>query len=1046
MMKSRLIRFALAIAMVGGLTWLETFPAVADQASTTGQAYEKEAQRRPPSPPVPPPIPVRATVSVGRHPLGVATHPTFSQAVVANNEARNVSILSILNPSVLATIDVGRGPTGVAINALANYAVVTLRAEHAAVVVSLDNFNPASDRVVSKFRVGRGPQGVGVDPGLNLAVVANQESNTVSIVDLTDPRAPRVTELGVGKKPMGVAVNPMTHTAAVTNRRDGTVTLLSLAPPGIIGVIPLPGSRPHRNSESERGDDRDRDRRPRPIGVAFDFGATVNRVVVADPGTHSVDILTLGLCPSATCNTLSQIQSLPVGRKPMAVAANPGNDFALVTSDKNEVFGVTLTAPALAGLATVGKHPRGVAIDPGICRAPVTNFGDNSVSILDVPCRAILQIFSLSPPSVQAGSGAFTLTISGIGFGNDATVNFGASTGLHPTSVTATTITIVLAAPSIVGQVLVSVSSNGRTSNTLSLDVTATPPPVLSSVSPATALATGDDLPLTLVGTRFAAGAAVTFAGVTISATVVSATTITATVPGFPLTLGGGTFDIQVVNLPPGGSSNTLAYVLTNPQPVISTLLPNNATQGSSEISMLINGFGLAAQFVVQPSGGSLVALTSVTFSGPGLPQPVALAAVPSAVSPTHQLVVTIPATLLQAAGAFTVTVENPPFGSGLVASQPFTVLPNIVPPGVSVRTLEIPEGHPDQVVVFRQGARVLGAMTLPDTGFVRLLNLTDPANPALEPGGAIPVTGPGFQVFGGIDVHLGTQTLVTTLPNANQVTVIRLSASGPPTISTVPVGTFPFAVAVDPVNDRAIVANVGDVFAGGTTSPSLSIVDLNPLNLSEIARFPLTGLTNPAAVAVNPQTGIAAVVEQIPAGPPAFAPQPGFLYLVNLLNGRIAPAIPVGLTPVSVAINANPATSGVPGGIALVTNEDDQVPGSLDGTMSIINLSTRGVVATVPVGQSPTGVAVDPATNKALVANFLNNQVITVNVTQASITPTPSGATGLIQLGLAPAITPLSIGWQPDPTLGVALLSTLTRPSNKDFAIVIGVPAAILP
>lgn len=967
----RFRRLMVTAGLLGGLLCLGFSPSFAKEESNHSSKKPKH------SPPSLPPIAVLAEVPVGRHPLGVAINPGSAQAVMANRNGKSVSVVDLIGASVVAEIHVGKLPTGVAVNPVTNRAVVTLAADHAVAVVDLGSFT-----VIGQLPVGRKPAGVAVDPGLNLAVVANRNSNSVSIVDLGSLTV--TYEVIVGKKPSGVAVNPLTHVAAVTNRGDGTVTLLDLSqdPPAVISVITLPHwGHPHGSGHH---DHEDHHKKARPLGVAFDYGPSLNRFVVADPGSDSIHIVTLD-----SSNALVGIKSLAVGKKPTAVAVNPGNDFALVTSDKDDVFGVTLTSPALVGLADVGKRPRGVAIDPVTCLAAVTNFGDNSVSILAVQC-ATLQIFSLFPSSVQAGSGPFTLTITGTGFGPGTTVNFGASTGLIPTSITSTQLTIALTAPSTPGPVPVSVTRNSLTSNSLPLLVTSGPPPVLTSVSPNRATAEGQALSLTLRGMNFAPGAVATFDGQPIPTTFISSTRLAAAVPAYPdstLTLHGGAFQVQVVNPGLGGSSNMLPVMLTNPRPRISILLPNNATVGSSDFTVLVNGSG----FVAESVGESLVALSQVFFNG------IPLAAVPLEASPARQLVVTIPSYLLQTPGAYPVMVVNPSPGGGTSLAEVFTVYPDLLPPGVTVTPLTIPEGQPVSVATLGDG---VGAVGLQDEGKLRLLDLLPPDTPALI-GGAITVTWPSFGSVGDLAANPSTQTLVAALLHEDSVAVVDVSVPTSPTVAKVSVGSVPFGVAVDPVGDRAVVANIGD----GT----LSVVNLSTLTADP--PISLGTVETAAFVAVNPVTNVAAVVDQVSVGR-------GYLLLVNLSTGQVTGRIRVGNNPSAVAIN--PVTN-----MAVVTNQDDD-------TISIVNLGTRRVVATVPVGQSPAGVVIDPATNRALISNFLNNQVTAVNLSSLDVVT--------IQLGLDGASAPLGIAW--DPAAEVALTTSLIY----NNAIIIGLPTAVLP
>ncbi|MGO9508776.1 MAG: YncE family protein [Mycobacterium sp.] len=76
----------------------------------------------------------------------------------------------------------------------------------------------------------------------------------------------------------------------------------------------------------------------------------------------------------------------------------------------------------------------------------------------------------------------------------------------------------------------------------------------------------------------------------------------------------------------------------------------------------------------------------------------------------------------------------------------------------------------------------------------------------------------------------------------------------------------------------------------------------------------------------------------------------------------RVTATVPVGRSPSGVAVDPGTRT-------VYVTN-------MIDGTMSVIDGSTRAVTATVPVGKIPVGVAVDPGTHTVYVTNKGDNSV----------------------------------------------------------------------
>ena len=94
----------------------------------------------------------------------------------------------------------------------------------------------------------------------------------------------------------------------------------------------------------------------------------------------------------------------------------------------------------------------------------------------------------------------------------------------------------------------------------------------------------------------------------------------------------------------------------------------------------------------------------------------------------------------------------------------------------------------------------------------------------------------------------------------------------------------------------------------------------------------------------------------------------------------RVTATVPVGKGPVGVAVDPGTHT-------AYVANTGD-------GTVSVIDGSTRTVTATVPVGKGPVGgVAVDPGTHTAYVSNNNDGTVSVIDSSTRTVTATvPAG------------------------------------------------------
>src|SRR3989449_4742575 len=353
---------------------------------------------------------VIGTPRVGRHPFGVAIDSGHGLAVVANRNDRTVSVIDLLSATTVRTILVGRGPVDVAIHA-SGIAFVTLAQENAVAVI-----DPALGTLIRKIAVGHHPSGIAV--GGNIVVVANRGSRSLTILNAVNLTP--ISDLTVGRIPRDVAINPLTGVVAVTDDLDGMVYLVDIRypeSPVFLPPVTLPGGgRGHTDDYRRRGP------RARPVGIAFDYGVGVNQFVVADENRNAVHIVKL----SAT-GTVDGIRSVDVGKRPQAIAVNPGRDWALVTSEKDDVFGLSLSSGEVSSRTDVGKRPRGIAIDPQTCRAVVSNSKGHSASVLVAPCN-VLKIFSLSPSSARVGSSAFTLEIIGSGVAANARVGLGTLT------------------------------------------------------------------------------------------------------------------------------------------------------------------------------------------------------------------------------------------------------------------------------------------------------------------------------------------------------------------------------------------------------------------------------------------------------------------------------------------------------------------------------------------------------------------------------------------------------------------------------------------
>ncbi len=264
-------------------------------------------------------------------------------------------------------------------------------------------------------------------------------------------------------------------------------------------------------------------------------------------------------------------------------------------------------------------------------------------------------IASISPSAKNVGEAAFTLTVTGTGFVSGSVVQFD---GMDRTTTFVSSTELTAAIPSSdienAGSYSVTVINplpGGGTSNSETLTVS-NDVPVLTSISPNSAITGGSAFTLTVNGTNFISGAVVKFDGASRATTFVSSTQLTANILASDIDTVG-TYNVIVTNpAPGGGDSNTITFAVSNSSLIITSISPKFKTVGSAGFTMTVNGENFASDSVVKFGGSDRV----TTYVSP------------------NQLRVVILESDLTAAGAFNITVFNP---TGSETSNPFTFTVN---------------------------------------------------------------------------------------------------------------------------------------------------------------------------------------------------------------------------------------------------------------------------------------------------------------------------------------------------------------------------------
>lgn len=933
------------------------------------------AHKKPkPAPPPPPSLDVLGRVEVGRHPRGVDVWAGHSRAVVANHHGESISIVSLTNPAAPPVeVPVGHKPADVAIDSTTGIAAVTLEGERAVAFVAL-----AGPTLIGRVEVGRHPRGVAMDPALGLAVVANQNSKTISIIDV--PVQLVSLELRTGRHPIDVAINPFTHIAAVADREDGTVTLVNLATgngPEIVRVISLP-------------------RHARPNAIAFDYtpDRSVNRLLVADGGLNGVHVVALDAASVPT-----RTSTLLLGREPTAIAANPGADFALVTRDTDDLVGFTPSTLAVSSVTDVGKHPRGVAIDPASCRAAVSGRHERQLAILEVPCAPGLRITSIEPSSVELLQSPPSLRVFGSGFASlaDPKVQILDPTPpsspllLTPSSIGNTE--IVAGFPPLgAGLYVISVVAGAQSSNALPLTVLPPPQPRLLSGT-ATLLADGSRR-LVLNGRLLDTHARIILeeTGEEIPRATVAGCSAPTCVAGLVrATLGGDTYNWRVVN-PNATLTNTLAVAVPNPAPQLTAVTPSSGIQQNAFRVVTLTGAGFNESSTVLVAGAGNLAFVDTLVT-------------------SQQMTVAISPDVMNVPGTYWLRVSNPSPGGGLSQQVSFTVTAE--PTVATTKALVVPDGQPGPVAVFDNGLDKIGLVAVPNAGVLRRVVMTSVAvaalltdvtriqNVACASGSGDPVTAsPGS--IKDIDVNNSSRTVVS-LFNENAVAFIDYQLG---TIAVACGVLSPYGVAWDAQNVAVVVRQ--------TSPPSLAFRDFGGAEVRQPVK--LTGLGNATRLALDVGLRRAAILGVDTGGAAA-------VLVVGVDTGTVLATVAIGTG--ARAITIDPNTHFIV--VAFEQGSDVTVIEPMDFA-----------VTTGAVGANANTAAADPNSGLMLVTSDAGVTVFSAAQTTSRVDLPASTGSGRIESAW---LTDFATG------AGRALVSRdqTANPNSSDI-VVIGIPAALLP
>ena len=249
--------------------------------------------------------------------------------------------------------------------------------------------------------------------------------------------------------------------------------------------------------------------------------------------------------------------------------------------------------------------------------------------------------------------------------------------------------------------------------------------------------------------------------------------------------------------------------------------------------------------------------------------------------------------------------------------------------------------------------------------------------------------------VSGGAATPDGSRVYVG-VTSTNMVIVIDTSTRA--VITSIPVGNFPFQIAVSPDGLQLYVSNL----SAGTISVISTIS--NTVQDTILVGTAVDGLQ------VTPDGASLLVTNE----------NADTVTVINTGTNSIETSIPVGDFPVDVAITPD-------GMKAYVSNESA-------GTVSIISIPSRTVVGSISVGAAPYGVDVTPDGTELYVVNRLSDSVSVVDTATDTVVDTIGVGSGprshgrfIADMPLAPTATPTHTPAPPTETPSVTLTPTAT-------------------
>lgn len=277
---------------------------------------------------------------------------------VANQVSNNVSVIDAVSFEVIATIPVGDRPHNVNHTPDGRYVLVTNKNVNNNEPPSLSVINTDTKKVLTTIEgLGRRIEHV-VSPKPGMAYVSEDlAENAILAIDLDERSI--VERVPVGIKPHGLWPSPDGKYLFVPNQLSGTLSKVETGRMTVVGES-FVGRTPTMASVSPNG----------------------QRVYVSLYGERGLTILD---AVNVESGHLQVIDVIRVGERPAQVAITPDGRYVLVPCEgPGAVYIISTATHEVAGIVPTGGKAHGVDVSTDSRYAFVTNWEDDSLSIVDL--------------------------------------------------------------------------------------------------------------------------------------------------------------------------------------------------------------------------------------------------------------------------------------------------------------------------------------------------------------------------------------------------------------------------------------------------------------------------------------------------------------------------------------------------------------------------------------------------------------------------------------------------------------------------------------